>query len=45
LYTPDGLGRSKLARNIEKVLGVHATARNYRSTMKIMEIAERLKNK
>ena len=45
LYTPDGLGRSKLAKNVEKTLGVHATARNYRSVMKIWEIAEKLKNK
>ncbi len=29
LYTPDGLGRSKLATCIEKRLGVPTTARNY----------------
>ncbi len=29
LYTPDGLGKSKLASCIEKRLGVQTTARNY----------------
>ncbi|MEM6779759.1 MAG: DUF1697 domain-containing protein [Planctomycetota bacterium] len=31
LHAPDGIGRSKLAANAEKYLGVVATARNYRT--------------
>ena len=31
LHAPDGIGRSKLAANTEKYLGVSATARNYRT--------------
>jgi uncharacterized protein (DUF1697 family) len=35
LHTPDGFGRSKLASNVEKHLGVTATARNYRTVIKL----------
>ena len=35
LHAPDGIGRSKLAANAEKLLGVSATARNYRTVEKI----------
>jgi uncharacterized protein (DUF1697 family) len=31
LYAPDGIGRSKLAAKAEKLLGVAATARNWRT--------------
>ena len=42
LYTPDGLGRSKMAVAVEKKLGVVATARNYRTVAKLAEmVAER----
>ena len=35
LHAPDGIGRSKLAANAEKHLGVVATARNYRTVDKL----------
>lgn len=42
LHAPDGIGRSKLAANIERHLGVPATARNLRSIHKIMDLAKPL---
>ena len=39
LHAPEGIGRSRLAVNIEKVLGVAATSRNWRTVAKIMELA------
>ena len=36
LYTPDGIGRSKLAAKVEKALGINTTARNWRTVSKIM---------
>jgi uncharacterized protein (DUF1697 family) len=39
LHAPDGIGRSKLAANVEKLLGVPTTARNWRTVGKIMELA------
>ena len=39
LYAPDGIGRSKLAGNVEKFLGVDATARNWRTVVKLHELA------
>lgn len=39
LYAPDGIGRSKLAMKVEQVLGVAATARNWRTVSKLLEIA------
>lgn len=41
-YAPDGVGRSKLALNLERLLGVSMTARNLRSANKILELAEAL---
>jgi uncharacterized protein (DUF1697 family) len=41
LHAPDGLGRSKLAANVERLLGVPATARNWRTVGKVMEMAQR----
>src|ERR671917_2625607 len=38
LYAPDGTGRSKLAANAEKLLGVSATDRNWRTVRKLMEM-------
>ena len=35
LYTPDGLGRSKLASAVEKALGVAVTARNWNTVNKL----------
>jgi uncharacterized protein (DUF1697 family) len=42
LYAPDGIGRSKLAANVEKAVGVAATARNWRSANKVMSMAAEL---
>ncbi|MEO0769235.1 MAG: DUF1697 domain-containing protein [Cyanobacteria bacterium J06649_4] len=42
LHAPDGIGRSKLAANVEKAMGVPITARNWRSVEKIMAIAQSL---
>ena len=39
LYTPDGFGKSKLALRAEKLLGVNATARNWRTVNKVLELA------
>lgn len=38
LHAPDGIGGSKLAANAEKLLGVPATARNWRTVRKVMEL-------
>jgi uncharacterized protein (DUF1697 family) len=40
LYCPNGYGRTKLSNNaIEKLLGVHATTRNWKSVNKLAEIS------
>ena len=39
LHAPEGIGRSKLAASVEKVLGVAVTARNWRSVSHIYELA------
>ena len=40
LFAPDGIGRSKLAARVEKLLGVSATARNWRTAQKMLELAK-----
>jgi uncharacterized protein (DUF1697 family) len=42
LHTPDGFGRSKLAARAEKLLGVAATARNWRTVTTLLELAKTL---
>jgi uncharacterized protein (DUF1697 family) len=39
LHAPDGIGRSKLAANAEELLGVPATARNWRTLLKVTDMA------
>ncbi len=39
LHAPDGIGRSKLAKNVERFLGVTATGRNWRTVQKLLEMA------
>jgi uncharacterized protein (DUF1697 family) len=39
LHAPDGIGRSKLAARAEKLIGVEATARNWNSVTKLLEMA------
>ncbi len=38
LHAPDGIGRSKLAANAERHLGVVTTARNYRTVAKLFDM-------
>lgn len=40
LHAPDGIGRSRLASNAEKYLGVPVTARNWRTVQKLWEMAK-----
>lgn len=40
LFAPDGIGRSKLAANIEKCLGVPVTGRNLNTVNKLIEMLE-----
>jgi len=40
LHAPDGIGRSKLAARAEALLGVPATARNWRTVTRVWEMAE-----
>lgn len=44
LYTPDGFGKSKLADRAEKLLGVPATARNWRTVNKLLEMINEIHN-
>lgn len=39
LHAPDGIGRSRLASKAERLLGVEATARNWRTVQKLSEMA------
>jgi len=39
LHAPDGIGRSKLAAQVERKLGVEATVRNLRTVTKLLELA------
>lgn len=39
LYAPDGIAQSKLAANVEKHLGVTATARNWRTVTRTLQMA------
>ena len=41
LHAPEGVARSKLAAAVERKLGVGATARNWRTVSKLLELAER----
>jgi uncharacterized protein (DUF1697 family) len=38
LYTPDGFGKSRLAARAERLLGVDATARNWRTVTALLEL-------
>jgi uncharacterized protein (DUF1697 family) len=39
LYTPDGFGTSRLAGRAERLLGVEATARNWRTVTTLLDMA------
>ena len=40
LHAPNGIGRSKLAANVDRALGVSTTARNWRTISKLQEMLE-----
>jgi uncharacterized protein (DUF1697 family) len=40
LFAPDGIGRSKLAAKVEKLLGVPTTARNWNTVMKLKQMTD-----
>jgi uncharacterized protein (DUF1697 family) len=40
LHAPGGLGRSKLAANTERLLGVPTTSRNWRTVSKVLKMAK-----
>jgi uncharacterized protein (DUF1697 family) len=40
LNAPEGIGRSKLAANTERLLGVSMTDRRWRTVCKLMEMAK-----
>src|SRR5215212_7504855 len=40
LQAPDGIGRSKLAANAERLLGIATTGRNWRTVCKVMALAK-----
>ncbi len=40
LHTPGGFGPSKLAGRVERLLGVQATARNWRTTTTLLSMAK-----
>jgi uncharacterized protein (DUF1697 family) len=42
LHTPDGFGTSRLAERAERLLGVEATARNWRTVKTLLEMANGL---
>jgi uncharacterized protein (DUF1697 family) len=42
LHAPEGVGRSKLAASAEKLLGVPMTDRNWRTVIRVMELAAKL---
>ncbi|MDH5510372.1 MAG: DUF1697 domain-containing protein [Nitrospinota bacterium] len=41
LHAPDGIGHSRLAAKAEQLIGVDATARNWRTVCRVREIAKR----
>jgi len=40
LHAPDGIGRSKLAANAERLLGVPMTDRNWRTVRALWDMAQ-----
>lgn len=40
LYAPDGIGRSKLAGQVERALGVPVTARNWNTVRRLLSLSE-----
>ena len=42
LHAPDGIGRSKLAAKVEKLLGVSATSRNWRTVITLLDLTRKI---
>jgi uncharacterized protein (DUF1697 family) len=42
LYAPDGIGRSKLAAKVEQAVGVAATARNWNTVSKLLNMIDQV---
>jgi len=42
LYAPEGIGRSKLAAKVEQAVGVAATARNWNTVSKLLEMISKV---
>lgn len=42
LYAPDGIGRSKLAANVEQAIGVTATARNWNTVNTLLAMIDQV---
>lgn len=41
LHAPEGVGRSKFVSGVEKAIGVNATARNWRTVIKLLDMADK----
>ena len=44
LHAPDGIGRSKLASNVERCLGVPTTARNLKTVNRLLAMASEIED-
>lgn len=42
LHAPDGIGRSKLAAKVERLLGVGATSRNWRTVITLLDLTRKI---
>ncbi|GAB4379375.1 MAG: DUF1697 domain-containing protein [Calditrichia bacterium] len=42
LFAPEGIGRSRLAARVEQILGVEATARNWNTVSKLLDLARQI---
>ena len=42
LHAPDGIGRSKLAAKVEKLLGISATSRNWRTVITLLDLTRKI---
>ncbi|MDJ0908629.1 MAG: DUF1697 domain-containing protein [Woeseiaceae bacterium] len=45
LHAPDGIGRSRLAKGLDRALGTNTTARNWRTVLNIAELAKTVKHR
>ena len=45
LHAPDGIGRSRLVKGLDRALGTNATARNWRTILKVAELVESIRKR